>query len=166
MPTWEKPNVGWFKCNTDGAFYERQWKGATGAVLRDDQGRFVRGVAKWYDHCLYALMMEATACRDGLVMALQLGVQKIWLETDCQQVVQLWQAGTNQRSTIVTILQEIRELSFLFLDFKFSFVSRNCNKIAHVLVKRVTGDTRVGWWSYAPAYVLDLLSSDCTHAPP
>ena len=53
--------MGWFKCNTDGAFYEWQWNGATGAVLRDDQGRFVRDVAKWYDHFLDALTMEAMA---------------------------------------------------------------------------------------------------------
>jgi hypothetical protein len=111
-------------------------------VLRDDAGVFVRGSAKWYDHCL-ALTMEATACRDGLTLAVQSGVRNVWLETDCQQMVQLWQAGTNQRSTIVTILHEIRELSLLFLDFKSSFVSMNCNKIAHVLAKRVTGDT--GW---------------------
>jgi hypothetical protein len=135
-------------------------------VLRDDAGVFVRGSAKWYDHCLDALTMEAIACRDGLALAAQSGVRKIWLETNCQQVVLLWQTGINQRSTIVTILQEIRELSLLFLDFKFSFVSRNCNKIAHVLAKRVTGDTRARWWSFAPAYVLDLLSSDYTHAPP
>jgi hypothetical protein len=137
-----------------------------GVVLRDDAGAFVRGSAKWYDHCLNALTMEAIACRDSLALAAQSGAQKIWLETNCQQVVQLWQAGANQRSTAVTILQEILELSLLFLDFKFSFSPRNCNKIAHALAKRVTGDTRAGWWSCAPAYVLDLLSSDCTHALP
>jgi ribonuclease HI len=90
--TWEKPTVGWFKSNTDGAFYERQWNGATGAVLRDDQGRFGRGVAKWYDHCLDALAMEAMACLDGLNLAFQLWVQRLWLETDCQEVIKLWMA--------------------------------------------------------------------------
>jgi hypothetical protein len=66
VPRWEKPNEGWFKCNTDGAFYDRQWEGATGAVLRDANGGFVRASAKWYDHCLDALTAEAMACRDGL----------------------------------------------------------------------------------------------------
>jgi ribonuclease HI len=164
-PTWEKPTVGWFKCNTDGAFYEQRWKGATGAVLRDDQGRFVRGVAKWYDHCLDALTMEAMACRDGLNLALQLGVQRLWLETNCQEVIKLWMAGWNQRSSIVSILKEIRELSLLFQDFKFSFVARSCNEVAHTLAKWVTGESRAGWWSYAPAYVSNPLISDCNPAP-
>jgi hypothetical protein len=28
---WERPPMGWTKCNVDGAFYEDQWQGATGA---------------------------------------------------------------------------------------------------------------------------------------
>ena len=73
-PRWERAPHGWIKCNTDGAFYEQTWQGATGAVLRDDVGVFVRGSAKWYDHCLDALTMEAIACRDGLALAAQSGV--------------------------------------------------------------------------------------------
>lgn len=38
-PRWERPTDGWFKCNTDGAFYNQQWKGATGAVIRDANGK-------------------------------------------------------------------------------------------------------------------------------
>jgi hypothetical protein len=70
---WEMPPGGWLKCNADGAFYEQQWRGATGAVLRDDTGAFIRGGARWYDHCLDALSMEAMACRDGSLMARQVG---------------------------------------------------------------------------------------------
>lgn len=39
---WEMPPGGWLKCNADGVFYEQQWRGATGAVLRDDTGAFIR----------------------------------------------------------------------------------------------------------------------------
>ena len=137
---WEKPPSGWVKCNTDGAFYEQQGQGATGAVLRNDTGDFLRGGAKWYNHCLDALSMEALACRDGLALALQTGIQKVWqkvwLETDCQEIVKLWQAGVNQRSSVVSIIKEIRELSTLFQDFKFCFVCRSCNKLAHALASQ------------------------------
>jgi ribonuclease HI len=117
-----------------------------------------RGGAHWYNHCLTALSMEALAYRDGLALALQAGIQKVWLETDCQEVVKLWQAVVNQRSSVVLIIKEIRELSTLFQYFKFSFVCRLCNKLAHALAKKVTGDTRVGWWSYALTSVSNLLS--------
>jgi len=52
---WEKLPSGWVKCNTDGAFYEQQWQGATGVVLRNVTGAFIRGGTQWYNHCLDAL---------------------------------------------------------------------------------------------------------------
>lgn len=164
-PIWEHPPQGWLKCNVDGAFYDRSGSGATGAVLRDSSGTFVRGGAKWYDHSLDALTMEAIACRDGLALAIQSGARKIWLETDCQQLVQLWQSGSYQRSSIAPYLQEMLEQSLVFLDFKLSFISRTCNKIAHVLAKRVTGDTRAAWWTRVPAYVSNLLTENCNQPP-
>jgi hypothetical protein len=69
-PHWERPPSGWLKCNTDGAFYEEQWQGATGAVIRDDNGAFFRGGAKWYANNLDALTMEAP-CQDGLLLSRQ-----------------------------------------------------------------------------------------------
>jgi hypothetical protein len=53
----------------------------------------VRATTQWYEHCLDALIAEALACRDGVRMALHLGIQYLWLETDCQEVVKLWQEG-------------------------------------------------------------------------
>jgi ribonuclease HI len=134
------------KCNVDGAFYEQQWQGATGAVLRDDNGAFVMGGAKWYGHCLDALNMEALACRDGLLMVRQVHAQRVRLETDRQELLKLWRTGDNQRSSVMPILTEIQDLSQLFQDFNFSFISRNCNRVAHTLAKQVTSGTQVGWW--------------------
>jgi hypothetical protein len=57
--------------------------------------------------------MEALACRDGLVLTQQVGVQRVWLETDCQELLKLWSVGEKQRSSVVTIMKEIRELSSL-----------------------------------------------------
>ena len=105
--------------------------------------------------------MEALACSDGLVLAQQTGVQKLWLETDCKELVNLWNAGDNQRSTVAELLGEIRELSMGFQDFKFSFISRDCNRVAHVLAKQVTGDAPSGWWHEGPACIVNLMIADC-----
>jgi hypothetical protein len=110
--------------------------------------------------------MEALTCCDGLALVLHAGFQKVWLKIDCQEVVKLWQAGMNQRSSVVLIIKEIRELSNLFQEFKFSFVSHSCNNLAHALTKKVTDDNRVGWWSYALTSVSNLLVSYCNFAPP
>jgi hypothetical protein len=92
-------------------------------VIRDDSGAFFRGGAKWYANSLDALTMEALACRDGLLLSRQAGVSRLWLETDCQELVKLWSAGENQRSSVMSILKEIRELGALFQDFRLSFIS-------------------------------------------
>ena len=49
----------------------------------------------------------------------------------------------------------------LFQDFKFLFISRTCNKVAHVLAKQVTSETQTGWWQFAPDCVSALVTADC-----
>jgi ribonuclease HI len=79
-----------FKCNVDGAFSENDHTGATGVVIRDHDGQFKAGRAVWHNEAHDALLMEAMACRDGIEMAQQLGVSKLCLETDCLQLINLW----------------------------------------------------------------------------
>ncbi|CAD6238392.1 unnamed protein product [Miscanthus lutarioriparius] len=76
--------------------------------------------------------MEATACRDPLVLAKQHGKQRVVLETDCLELVNLWKKKHSQRSVVDPILKETEDLSLAFHDFFFSYVNRVCNKVAHV----------------------------------
>jgi ribonuclease HI len=120
---WRVPPPGWFKCNTDGAFYPDQGQGASGVALRNDSGLFVGGQARWYPHGLDALTLEALACRDGAVLARDKGVQRLILETDSQELVKLWKEGANKRSPIASIIRETREISSSFVDFSVMFTS-------------------------------------------
>jgi ribonuclease HI len=81
--------VGWSKVNTDTTFSEDSKESATASVIRDDQGALQAAEALWYERGLDACTMEALACRDGLKLAVQLGLQRVQLESDCLQVVQL-----------------------------------------------------------------------------
>ena len=109
-PAWNPPGDGWLKCNFDGAFYP-DGKGATGAVIRDHNGTFHGGSAKWYGYCMDALMMEALAFRDAVILAKQRGATRVVFETDCQNLIHLWTMEDEQRSMIATILMEIHDLS-------------------------------------------------------
>jgi ribonuclease HI len=64
-------------------------QGATSCVLRDERGSFLTGQAIWYDRAFDACSMEAAACRDGLKPARRLGFQRVNVETDCLQSMQL-----------------------------------------------------------------------------
>jgi len=63
--------------------------------------------------------MEALACRDGLVLVKQQGIQHVWLETDCLELVNLWKKD-DQRSIVDPVLKEIDDLRLAFQDFSFS----------------------------------------------
>lgn len=51
-------------------------------------------------------------------------------------------------------------MQLAFQDFSFVFVSRDCNKIAHVLAKQVTGTQRTEMWHVTPACMADLVDSE------
>ena len=54
--------------------------------------------------------------------------------------MRLWNEGINQRSAVVSVLREVRDLSLCFQAFKFSSINPKCNRVAHTLAKPVTGD--------------------------
>ena len=89
-------------------------QGSTGLVIRDHTGTCRGAQARWHEHCADALMMEAYACKEGLEFAGQCGVQRVHLETDCLELVRLWKLEERQRSMIMPVLEEVKELSRFF----------------------------------------------------
>ena len=79
------------------------------------------------------------------------------MEIDCLQFVQLWRKKESQRSVIDPILKEIDEVCLAFQEFSISFVSRSCNKLAHVLAKQVSASHPLGTWHVTPTCVFDLI---------
>jgi hypothetical protein len=76
--SWDGSNA----INVDASFRAEDRRGTTGVVLRNHDGRCIAGRAKWYDNCLNVLATEALACRDGVLLARELGMQRLQLETD------------------------------------------------------------------------------------
>ena len=117
---------------------------------------------KWYEEGYDACSMEAIACKDSLIFAAQLGFQNVMVETDCLQLVQLWNMRDDQRSIIDSSLKEIAELSLAFQEFLLSFASRICNKVAHTLAKQVSESHRSETWHVTPTCVYDLVVSEAS----
>jgi ribonuclease HI len=161
---WRPPPPGWAKCNVDASFVEMEGRGATGMVLRDQDGRVCGGRAKWYDHCLDALSTEAMACRDGLRYAIDRGVQRLQLETDCKAVVNLWEKRQHQNSEVGPLLQQIEALSRSLVDFSFIYSSRSCNMLAHECAKLVSRNNPVEEWLVPPPGLWAIINTDCNHA--
>ncbi|OEL15218.1 hypothetical protein BAE44_0023763 [Dichanthelium oligosanthes] len=87
------------------------------------------------------------------------------METDCVELVQLWVKLETQRSAITSTLREIQNLNLLSSGFVFTYGSRICNKVAHVLTKQVASMSRTGVWQEAPDCVHELLQPECNPHP-
>jgi ribonuclease HI len=159
--SWERPANGWVKCNVDAAFYNGNRSAASGAILRDEDGRTCGGTAKWYEYCLNALAAEALACCDGMILARDRGVRRLILETDCQVLTRLWENRSHQRSEISALLTQMEEISRSFEEFHFRFISRNCNMLAHACTRLVSRDSQVAEWSITPPGLMDTINRDC-----
>jgi hypothetical protein len=107
-PRWMAPSQGWFKINSDAAFYENKHSGATASVIRDHRGSFHAAQARWYERGFDVCLMEALACRDGLLLAKQQGIHQVWLETDCLELINLWKNNDVQRSIVDPVSSSAR----------------------------------------------------------
>ena len=110
-----------------------------------------------------ALTTEAYACRDGMALAERHSITRLCLETDCQEVVGLWENRGNNRSVIHPILMEIQERSLQFQDFTFIHASRLCNRVAHELAKQADGTVETVVWHEPPSCIQSLLEAVCNH---
>lgn len=75
---------------------------------------------------------------EGLKLALQLGFQRVVVQTDRLQVLQLWNKLGDLATIIDPVLREISDLRIVFQEFLISFVSKNFNKVAYFLAKQVS----------------------------
>jgi ribonuclease HI len=64
--------------------------------------------ARWYRPICDALVAEAMAARDGLLLAKQLALSDIVLETDCSVLVKALTGDTLDRSMIAGLWHECR----------------------------------------------------------
>jgi hypothetical protein len=101
-------------------------------------------------------------CRDGLKLAVELGLRRVQLESDCLQVVQLWKRKNMQRSILDPILKAMEEISLAFHEFSFFHNSRNCNKVAHCLARQVSSLHRLKVWLDALTCVYDLIDFEAS----
>ena len=86
--SWIRPPTGWCKLNTDGASLGNSGKAGGRGVIRDCEGRWMRGFARSIGF-ITSIMAEFWALRDGLLLARQIGVQNLIIELDAKVVVEL-----------------------------------------------------------------------------
>ena len=100
---WEKPPSNWFKLNTNGAFCGNPGRVGGGGVIRDCAGERVRGFARSIGSTT-SIIAEFWALRDGLQLAIQLGIQYLEVELDAKVVLNVISSGNSTSAAYSSLL--------------------------------------------------------------
>jgi ribonuclease HI len=162
---WKPPDSGFIKINVDAGYNADQKNGSVGVVVRNHEGMLLRATALWFAHAASALILEAEAVRAGIRLAIDMGIQRVIIETDALEVVNLWKEKGTGRSIITSICQEVRELSGFLASFELNHVKRHANEAAHICSHRASPDRRRCLWiNFTPPFLASILAKDCNTA--
>ncbi|QHO48036.1 Putative ribonuclease H protein [Arachis hypogaea] len=78
---WEPPEEGWIKLNVDGSVLQPGSRGACGGLSRNFRGRMLVGFSMNIGTCTLT-MAELWAIYIGIKMAVELGINKLNVESD------------------------------------------------------------------------------------
>jgi hypothetical protein len=159
---WKTPPRGFLKVNTDGAYCASDATGATGDVIRSDDGSFFQASARRLDPVASALIAEAEAFRDRVRLIPPGTREGIILETDCKELVSLWCSRGNGRSEITSILKEVQELSQPSLRSQFLMcVGLPIQLLMRVLIAPPLSALSSVWAFQPPSFLQASLLLDC-----
>jgi hypothetical protein len=85
------------------------------------------------------------------------------METDCLEVVNLWNTRHNSLSVVAPLLVEIGELASSFHSFDIQHVMRTANYPAHLCAKHAsTPSVTESWLDETPSFLFSSLLVDCS----
>jgi len=132
-PRWIPPPQGMMKINIDAALSKNSSMAAVAAVARDEAGIFQGASALVVTGVSSPEIAETLAGREGLVLARDLGMQRITIASDCVNVVcSIQGSGMGLYGHIV---REIKAEMTSFTKANFVHEGRNSNGDAHRIAR-------------------------------
>ena len=159
---WRPPDDGWVKVNCDGAINVSSGTGGAGGVARSSSA-LLAAWSKPLPGVTDPLVAESLSLREGVIFAHLRGFEHVIMETDCLEVVNLWNTRHNSRSVVAPILLEIGELVSFFTSFVIQHTYREANVPAHLCAKHSCSlQVTDSWLDSAPSFLVTSLMADDT----
>ena len=130
-----KPSIGWNKLNTDGASIGNPGKAGGGGIIRDCHGDWVKGYSRSIGYST-SVLAEWWALRDGLILAIQLGINQLEVELDAKVIVELLNGAKCPNQSYSPLLNDCRSLIARLVQFWVEHVYREANQCVDFLAKR------------------------------
>jgi ribonuclease HI len=163
---WLKPPEGWVKLTIDGSFRESDHLAGLGMVLRNEEGWPVFSACRFISDCESPYEAESRACLEGLELALQFSQLPIIIESDCAKLIEAMSSRTQDRSSCVHLVSEIKYLSSHDRVCVFVKVERSQVRVSHCLANLVRTERCIATWlGSGPEDVLHILERYCSFLP-
>ncbi|KAF7824308.1 hypothetical protein G2W53_022452 [Senna tora] len=131
-PIWSPPDTGWCKINVDGSFNEDSNNITCGGVIRDHEGKWIRGFSKKLGKgCI--LLAEICGILEGLLLAWSNNLKQIIVESDSVQAVNLISVNLDRNHPLYNITHKIKLLLAKAWTAKVVHISKDSNKVADSL---------------------------------
>nr|GLL45961.1 uncharacterized protein LOC109163410 [Ipomoea trifida] len=161
---WTRPNQGWVKINTDGAYKKGTDLASAGGLARDHLGDWLYGFITKIGST-YSFAAELWGLREGLRLAKTKGFRRVVLEMDSESVVALLNGDLEDHGCYSTLVKDCRFLLDSFEQRTLQHILREGNKCADHLANM----GQLGEWGTVildspPASIEVLLAADAAGA--
>ena len=158
---WEAPPTGVYKVNVDGAA-SGGGRSSGVVVIRNNKGEPIAALCKPLPRQFSSLETEVFALEHGILLAKEMELTHVILESDALTVVQFIQAKEFNGS-LGHLYQGICSLLESFSRWKICHLKRDYNKVAHTLAQyaKCNGLDQI-WKRCSPPMVQQLIQLDCS----
>ena len=157
---WTPPPIGIFKVNVDGATSDHGGNSSVGVIVRDCTGQTVAASSTLLKACYSAELVEIMALLQGILLAQDLHLPRVILESDALVAIQ---AINNKYigSSSGHLILEILHIRSSFESCSFQHISRDFNEVAHELAHYAcrTGNSQL-WRGVTPPFISLLIQLD------
>ncbi|GAU21899.1 hypothetical protein TSUD_33960 [Trifolium subterraneum] len=132
---WEKPALGWVKCNVDVAFVPGSGRTSVGLCFRNNRGQVMADMTQWQQTVMSSVEGEAWTLLLAMEEARHRGLDRVQFESDSKVLVEAIHMKRRGNSEFLSIVHDIISFMSSFLNFEVKFVRRQENSVAHTLAR-------------------------------
>ncbi|RYR17605.1 hypothetical protein Ahy_B03g062308 [Arachis hypogaea] len=156
---WRPPPADWIKANVDASFKKNTGKGAIAVVYRDNRGRILLGFTGLIQ-ANSVTVAEALAIRQALIIANNLFMGKVLIESDNLKIIQ----AIKSKSPIGeawAINQDIQLLLEQLPGRGITWTPREGNLLAHKVAREAElGNLHSNWSMQPPLEILRIMHNE------
>jgi ribonuclease HI len=156
---WRKPPKDYIMLNIDVSYDDDNGCGSTSAIIRDSSGGMIAVTNTYIPHLVDAPMAEAYALKEGLMLAQHIGGNRLIVQSDCMEVVEIMRNGGFTANLAAAIYDECNIVWGRFQEISIEHSSREANQVARELARQAmfTKENCI-WDDDPPSFIIPFLS--------